>query len=402
MFPSQNFKYVEHGKQKKLVFKSNPLERFGPAAFFGIWLTIWSIGCIAMLVSMITDFSWFMLLFSVPFFAAWVAGAAAFVYSLFGREEIVFDSEAVEFVNTLLFWTRRKRIPFKDITGLSTSSNQEEQFTLSLNTIGKSRTLMTSHREENFGPLAEVFRQEIPTLRYEQDANSIEPTEELEPRKKQPTDSEWEFEPAFGDQTVFTNFGRLELSSILALLFINLFWNGIVATFLFVPFAELGEDGMEKAQFVCLYIFMIPFIIIGCLMLLALIAQLLEPFRKTMWEFSDREIIRTVFYFGIPLRKSYPLMLPVQMQMSNPDTAKSSLKSLEGKSTRVEKSKLVRRKKTLFKLKKNANDEQATSYGIDFYEKSRLVVTWEGLTKGDADWLTTVLEKEQSVYRVSK
>jgi hypothetical protein len=96
-----------------------------------------------------------------------------------------------------------------------------------------------------------------------------------------PSDNSWSLTNDYAD-IVFTRRGRLSLAALTGLLFVNAFWNGIVSVFVLVlwGFAPVNNPPQGAAWW-GMFVFLIPFEVIGLLMFGALVAVLLEPFHRT-------------------------------------------------------------------------------------------------------------------------
>ena len=88
----------------------------------------------------------------------------------------------------------------------------------------------------------------------------------------------------------------------LAALFINGFWNGIVGVFvgmlLGVGDARQTPKGSARWE---LFFLLIPFEAIGLMLIVALLNELLEPVRLTIWRFGPGTIGHTKTRLGLPL-----------------------------------------------------------------------------------------------------
>ncbi len=94
------------------------------------------------------------------------------------------------------------------------------------------------------------------------------------------------------DTIRLTNRGRWSWIGLAVLLFLNLFWNGIVSLFigkglgLFPGEGNFGNDGVEFG----LLLFMIPFVAVGLLMMAGFVLTLLEPVRVMRWTIDRHEV----------------------------------------------------------------------------------------------------------------
>lgn len=372
------FEVVDDGKSKTIRFRSGLFATLAAAGFISVWLTGWSVGCGFMIYNLITDFSVFFLMFSTPFFAAWFAAAAVLIWLLFGKEEIIIHSDSLEHRYLAGVVIRSKRVPFKEIRSIQAnfhSGGEHQHWAAELETDGRPLCLATDGQRENIDELIQILTREIPSLDAPSNPAKEQPfSSSLEPRQNSPSDSRWDVEPVTGSEVAFVNQGRFSVGTVAALLFLNLFWNGIVSVFIAAPF-QAGDDGMKLDDggfgTTGLYLFLIPFILVGLVMLGALILAALDPFRKTMYAFSDREITRLISYFGIPWVRSWSVVQNVDMRLFQAPK------------------------------KQDSPSKEETRFGIVFFEKDTKRLTWKKLSKGEADWIATTLQKNLDSYTVS-
>ncbi len=264
--------------------------------FMAVWLTGWSIGCGFLIYQLITDFQWFMLLFAIPFFVGWIFGASILLASIFGRYKIVLEDERLKDVQRVLFYSKSSEIPFKEITDIRYVSDDDSRKIvvystdkpIEFSTMGlssKDARIFCKYLRLHTGCQPQAGKQVNPSAKEAEEALSV--------RKTRPENCNWNFAPNFGNETLLLNEGKFESSTFFVLLFLNLFWNSIVATFLLAPFFEFDnkQDILASTFGAILYfLFLTPFVLIGLAMLVILIFAALDPFRRTEFRFSDREI----------------------------------------------------------------------------------------------------------------
>jgi hypothetical protein len=147
--------------------------------------------------------------------------------------------------------------------------------------------------------------------------------------RQAPSDSRWRRIDDF-DSTSFVERGRFALGTLGGMLFINLFWNGIVSVFLGVLLGLVPGNNIPPvgAAWWGLCVFLIPFEVIGLIMFAALIVQIVEPIRRTCWKFGRQEIECRWSWLGLGRTWTYPIKLLsrleihlVEMKKSNPRSA---------------------------------------------------------------------------------
>jgi hypothetical protein len=85
----------------------------------------------------------------------------------------------------------------------------------------------------------------------------------------------------------FRQNGRWNLGALAGVLFVNVFWNGIVSVFVMVLLGRMPIDNPPQGgEWWFLFVFLIPFEGIGLIMVALLVIVVLEPFRRTTWCFE--------------------------------------------------------------------------------------------------------------------
>lgn len=297
------------GDELHLVWR-NP--SWGGSLFLLLWLTGWTAGCGFLLRELLTNFEWFMLLFATPFFAAWFAVAAAIIYMLFGRQTLVLTRHELLLTQTAIVVLSRREIPLNEVdravADTVTDSNSDGPPTISgivrINTIGQPVEFAKGVKDDESHWLAETINVCLDQMAPHRKALSsvellherVEPDEtasredelyddesaltDQEPlgdgiivfepardRFDQPSDSRWMLSRE-GRATQFAHRGQWSLGAIAGLLFINLFWNGIVGVFV----VQLVKDFQWF-----LALFLIPFEVIGLCMIAGLVFAITAP-----------------------------------------------------------------------------------------------------------------------------
>ena len=362
--------------------------RLAASLFLLVWLTGWSVGCVFLAWGVITDFSWFALLFATPFFVGWFFGAAALAYSLFATETLVLTREHLEHGNRIFVKTPSTVVPYKEITKLKQSSSEGRGSHLMVHSqVTEPVRIGSRLSKEQADALEDVLSSAAPTQlesepSLDKGSADSEDEEQLEVRKRRPKVCDWDQITGFGSDSVFENQGKLDLVGILTSFGVAAFWNGIVSVFVLQPFFadEMGGDKWGGWALVGTYVFLTPFILIGLVLLVVFVGNLLEPFRRTSYRFSDREIGRTVRYFGIPRSKSWTLLSKIEMRLKVDKFELDEDELEEFEDFDVE----------------GVGDELS----IEFLSNDQVVMTWEDLTKAEADWISTKIESEQDAYFV--
>jgi hypothetical protein len=118
------------------------------------------------------------------------------------------------------------------------------------------------------------------------------------------------------DALAFVRRGRWDPVTIAALVLLNAFWNGIVSLFVLQLFSGKPLDG----EWWGLFLFLIPFEVIGLGMFGILLHALFEPARTTAWEIADRCVRYRLQWFGIGLTRLYQVEWINRLELREGDT----------------------------------------------------------------------------------
>ncbi len=281
--------------------------------FLLLWLIMWTVGCVFLAGTIIADPSLGTIMFAVPFFAAWLAVATFLVWSFFGTETLLVRRDRVLFLRKAFVQLTAKSIDAGDVQQFRTcrSSYQENDcylWGIEVTTIGKpirfgfripqqERLWLISELNAFLdldGPDAGSDTKTAATRQSESPVDSTRLTS-ANVRDEAPEDSSWLCDE--GPTTVeFYQRGRLKILTVLGLLFINAFWNGIVSVFVMALWGVLPVDnGMPQGiEWWGMFVFLIPFEVIGLAMFAGLVLALAEPFRQTTWYVDQQQITHTI------------------------------------------------------------------------------------------------------------
>jgi hypothetical protein len=301
----------------------------GPSGFLALWLIGWTVGCFVVLVAVLDDPSPLMFAFAIPFWASWLLVAALLVWMWFGKETLLLRRHEALFLRTAFIRLTSRRVPRKEIRFFrechtSFTENDEYLWGIEMVTLGKpvrfAFRLPDRERAWLIHQLNLFLDQTAPAgdssspatsaaaLSLEKaadspaaaslasaDEDSLDDAEVLtleNTHANPPTDSRWQLIESVS-QFDFEQRGRLHLGSIALLLFLNAFWNGIVSVFVLGLFGLMPFDNAPQGwEWWAMFVFLIPFEVIGLAFFAALMIGLLEPFRVTTWRFEQATIAR--------------------------------------------------------------------------------------------------------------
>lgn len=294
--------------------------RSGPQVFLLLWLIGWTVGCVALLGAVIKDPSLGMFAFAVPFWAAWLAVAGFLVWLMFGRETLLLRREEALFLRTALVRLTTRAVPRHEIRGFREcrsrhTENDAHLWGIEMVTLGNpvrfafrlpdrervwlvsqlNRFLGIEHVEapgdeaHDAAAAGRLARRRFP--RASKPATVTEALLSENTLSKPPTDCRWQMVDDV-DAFAFWQRGQLSLGAVALLLFFNAFWNGIVSVFILGMFGLMpGNDVPRGWEWWGMFVFLIPFEVIGLAMFAALLIGLLEPFHCTTWRFEPDRIV---------------------------------------------------------------------------------------------------------------
>lgn len=399
-----------YGDELHLTWK-NPTSK--TVAFLLLWLAGWSAGCGLMLYELFTDFEWFMVLFATPFFAAWFAVSGAVIYMLFGQQKLVIGRNELRSSSKALVTYKRRRVPIAEValarpdTKVVENNNGPSQVLgiITLHTLGLPIQFAQGIKDDEAEWLAEIIntclnrlapnRQALAAAEalntsvhadqidapgtynlndgfdddFDESIDEGESTADgtalvFQPsrdRQHQPSDSRWHLDRS-GRRIQLSIRGRWKLADLAAVTFINLFWNGIVGVFVFQLFTEFQWF---------LALFLTPFVFIGLLLMLALLASLTAPVWGMRYAFRLGEIERRYWGLGVPSTRRWEF----------------------AKIDRIE----IRRRH----FKKSSQDIPPKRFTDGGYQiaiidsEEQLLTTIDALTKGEALWMADALMSER-------
>ena len=290
--------------------KPNVLARIGISLFMAFWLTGWSVGCFMLFTELLNDFQWFSLLYTVPFFVAYFAGAAVILSSLFGTTIIQLSKDQLKHTFRVVIPICSRTVLLKEISNITINSSSQGYSALRLHSSSGDFDLLQNINDKKTGDLRTFLQQHIPTI---DGAPNEKPRRELVARKRKvsPLNNNWKIEQDFNHETVLSNKGSFTVGAFLGSLGICLFWNGIVSVFIVKTTTDWRGGGGNWFE----TLFLIPFVLIGLAILATLATVSLDPFRKLTYVFTDREIVWSLKYFGIGMSKTRSLLGPINIEI---------------------------------------------------------------------------------------
>ena len=375
--------------------------------FLVLWLSGWTVGCIFLFGMVMADPKIFNFLFAVPFWASWIFVFCILLNSFLRIESFSLDRNGASIDRRVLVTLHQRSVPLKEIhsfqsySELTDSENNRYEEGIEARTTGKplrfgdrlpkgEREWLRQQLNDHLSELREgrVVQFDPPLVESESSKTLGHPAVEklsvsrnsLQP----PSDCRWKRIDDF-DQIQFFQRGRFSFGTVAGLLFINAFWNGIVSVFVFGGLFNVIDlpDGQNNDMaggfgWWFLFLFLIPFEIVGLLMFIGLLGAIFNPFRTTIWSFTRSSIDSRLSWFGIGRRRSHYVTLLDRVELRKGDADK----------------KKPRRSSMRIKTNMQSADEDPFTLAFiesDDHELCRI----DDLTEGEARWIADTLLRER-------
>jgi hypothetical protein len=293
----------------------------GPWLFLLLWLIGWSVGCVILFFNFVNKPGLGNLAFGVPFWASWLFVAGLMCWMLFGKETFILKRDEALFQRSALICLSTRAVPREEVQTFrecqsSHTENDEHIFGIEMLTLDKPvrfafrlpdlERAWLIHRLNQFLATSPVITES--TLPLQETAMPLSvpsgdnaaggdthvATENLTIERtlaEPPSDRTWHMTED-NDVFEFHERGRLKPGALAMLLFINLFWNGIVSVFVMVLCGLMpGNNAPQGVEWWGLFFFLIPFEAIGLVMFVLLVITMFEPWRTTIWRFESQRIV---------------------------------------------------------------------------------------------------------------
>jgi len=300
---------------------------------------------------LLKDPSFFMFCFAVPFWAAWLAVFGILMGIFFGRTRVRLDEDGLFHELRVLIRRTSRRVPLGEIRYFHAVTKKGEESASHLVeavTDGQAVSFSAVDFQEaewlayEMNGMLEVLKRlgscrlgsrrrpgdgEAPrddhsvALRRRDDggylvrgelpeeAETVIPWNSRPRRVEPPSDCRWKIK-ADVDSAVFEKRGEFSLGALAGITFLMFFWNGGVSVFVLM-LCGIGEvrnaPEFLSGQWWFLFVFLIPFEVIGIGLFLAWFSALFAPFGGKRWSVSRDAAIYRVHMFGFGWRWRYSL-----------------------------------------------------------------------------------------------
>ncbi len=273
--------------------------------FFGIWLSIWTFGCVGILVKLIQQPDWYTLLFAAPFWAAWLLVTSIVIKLAFGRDYFELTHDGAHYRKSAIVTLATRTVPLAEIKHFqachdhdNSDAGKDETPTtgIKLTTLGQPVEFLFDAPADEAEWIAHQLNSRLSELTHSSALNRTEldenETEHLTVEKtlgKPPSDTEWTRIDS-GEAILFEHPKRRSRSKIGFLLFLNAFWNGIVGVFLLSLTGLAPHNPPQGNEWWFLFCFLIPFELVGFALIVVLMRELSAPLVPERWQFEARRI----------------------------------------------------------------------------------------------------------------
>ena len=329
---SLSYHYEHNSDSLTLHQKKTRAAIFSQGCFLTLWLTGWTAGCVMLIWLNITQPAFFTFCFAVPFWVGWFVASGTLMAIVFGKITVKLDCDGLYYTYHILLRLNSRQVPLDEIRYCHAIQDENDDtisyYVVAL-TYGKSvHFAMTNIEEAQW--FASEMNQTLASLKgvsqmemlpdvaetgKEHNGTGSEKSDEpisiplnskpqdIEP----PVDSRWKLNTDF-DSVTLTKRGEFSLAALGATTFIMLFWDGIVSVFVMLLWGIApGGPKFLSGEWWFLFVFLIPFEVIGVGFFLAWLFCLIAPFQQICWNFARNTTTCCVQWLGIGCRRCYSL-----------------------------------------------------------------------------------------------
>jgi len=400
--------------------------------FLTVWLAGWTAGCAFLL----TRFRWDMpledLIFPIPFFVGWFAGAGFWATSLFGSEDLRLGPEGLRYRYWLLLIpVQRRTVPLSELLDVGTFLQVDEQadggdsYTngVEIRTYSRSLRFGQALDADDRDDVKQRLRTHLTMLHQRFGTsvarNSLHVTDDLfvSPSSstttrvasdgallldappgtfQRPSDCCYRLDRHF-EGVDFVWRGTFSLMGVLFVLGLNLFWSTIVGVFILQLFKDFDLE---------LFLFLIPFELVGLAMFIGWLAILLQPFFRDRWRLKRGTIEHKFSVLWVGPTWRYEVIPLSHLELRRDDGKKKAFWEKADDESQAEtgaseggvERRHGKRKKRAAKVRKSIN-MRPTQFGRDFElvfmaTDGEPLCTIKHLNEGEARWIADVVKGE--------
>jgi len=316
--------------------------RTGTAAigcFMLCWMSGWSVACLFLAHLAWTERSAEALGGAAVFWCGWLIGLIVLVRQCFGRESITLSADGVRTTSSAIL-RRTQSAPLAEVLSFGTvrddgAGGNEVQKRLDVRTVGRPLRVGEGLTGQDISTLVDELRGTLAILRGSYALKSGYPREAatvvfrdklagelLAPPKNEklpeirttsempvdlPSDSRFQRRDDF-DAVTIRRRGKFYPGGLIGVLVIVGFWNGIVGMFLHELWFAPPNQRPTGIDWIWKFVLLIPFEVVGAVMLFGVLLIIVEPARVWTRRFSRDEILDRLAWFGvIRFQKRHPI-----------------------------------------------------------------------------------------------
>ena len=361
-----------------------------------LFLIGWTVGCAMMIWYIFATLSILLFCFAIPFLAIWIGVFCSWMYLWFGKNTVRLDHDGLYIEWLVFIRIRSKQVPLDEIQFFHAKQSGNNGDTISYSveavTSGKPVQISTHNIEEAEwlayemnqmqAALKGVGQMEVMPAVAEigEDRDNADREELDEPIRisfhskpqniEPPGDCRWKLSTEF-DSVTFAKRGEFSPGGLASITFFMLFWNGILSVFVMEFWGIIPTEALEffSWEWWCLFVFLIPFEVVGLIIFLVWIYTLFTPFQWMRRHFARDSATCRVQWFGIGRRWYYSL--------KNCGTMVIEVQAPGGIAQT--------------KIKQQLNRE-AKSYQLRFVDfQNEELFSINDLTSGEARWIANVI-----------
>jgi hypothetical protein len=321
---SLSYHYENNGDSLMLRQKKQLAVIFSVGCFLAFWLTGWTAGCVMLIWVVMKEPAFFTFCFAVSFWTAWFFVFGVLMAIFFGQNTVKLDRDGLFSVYRVVVRINSRQVPLGEIRYFhATQDENDESVSWSVEAVTYGKPVqfsVTDNKEAEWlayelnqllamlknanqlkipSDVAEIakVREDVDNEEFDEPVNirlNSKP-QTIEP----PGDCHWKLNAGF-DSVTFAKRGEFSLAAVGGATFPMLFWNGIVSVFV-MDLWGLAPGGPEflNGEWWFMFVFLIPFEVVGVVLFLAWFFCLIAPFQQTRWNFHRDMVTCRVQWFGI-------------------------------------------------------------------------------------------------------
>lgn len=304
--------------------------------FMLIWLTGWTAACAVLSYKYLTTDEAIFLYAGLAMWTFWLVSFFMILSSFFGKFRLSLNPDGLTLAEGLFFPRVRRQYPLDELFGFQECLTQQgnkgrviyqievrcwgipHQFGQQLSGDEREEVVKLLNAALTHLKQRRLNRAQLPDapriiVRRDAASRGDDPHElpsitAADRPCDPPEDCRWQHHDDI-DADVFSNRGRLELKQILLLAVVSAFWNGIVSVFIFGGLLGWlpGGHQLRGTEWLFLFLFLVPFELIGLFLIGSVLFKILEPVRVTRWTLDAQGVTCRVAWLGLGWRWSQPI-----------------------------------------------------------------------------------------------